>query len=495
MSIKLKAYKQEIKDGLENKLKDTTVAFNCFLSKSSEPSETTVKAVAAFGEGRNFDLYYIQSILASVGPNKNDDWFLPEEIYAARTTPIHKQLNFMHDEKNIIGVITDSILLNSAGKHITSDSDISSIIDIATQAVIWTHWDDKKLETRISKIIASIEDNKLFVSMEALFRKFVYMLVKGSELKIVPRCEQTAFLTKYLRSYGGSGEYDGARIYRILRDFTFSGKGIVDDPANPRSVIDESIFEDSKLSTDLEISVSLNLNEIDLSNEMNEFINKSVSNQMEKIMEDEMKKEVAELKSALAKANETIASLNKQEVEKVSAEVTNLKEQVKALKALAEEAQAKAEDMEKECAEKMDKMEKETCAKMDEKEKEAEAKVKEAEAKVAKFEAEKVEAQRVSKLVASNVSQEKAAEVVKTFASVNDEMFDQIAALYAQKSVATKTETTETTSVVDAVEAAKAAVKTEDVKIDKVEESEDKLTALSKSIASKLSFINKKGNK
>lgn len=494
MSIKIKAYKQEIKDGLENKLKETTVAFNCFLSKSSEPSETTVKAVAAFGEGRNFDLYYIQSILASVGPNKNDDWFLPEEIYAARTTPIHKQLNFMHDEKNIIGVITDSILLNSAGKHITSDSDISSIIDIATQAVIWTHWDDKKLENRISKIIASIEDNKLFVSMEALFRKFDYMLVKGSECKIIPRSEQTAFLTKYLRSYGGSGEYDGARIYRILRDFTFSGKGIVDDPANPRSVIDESIFEESKLDTDLELTVSLNLNELDLSKEMNEFINKSVSNQMEKIMEDEMKKEVAELKSALAKANDTIASLNKQEVEKVSAEVTNLKEQVKALKALAEEAQAKAEDMEKECAEKMDKMEKETCAKMDEKEKEAEAKVKEAEAKVAKLESEKVEAQRVSKLIASNVLPEKAAEVVKTFASVNDEMFDQIAALYAQKSVA-KTETTETTSVADAVDSAKASAKTEDVKIDKVEESEDKLTALSKSIASKLSFINKKGNK
>lgn len=496
MSIKL--YKQEIKDGLENKLKNTTVAFNCFLTKSSEPSETTVKAVAAFGEGRNFDLYYIQSILASVGPNKNDDWFLPEEIYAARSTPVHKQLNFMHDEKNIIGVITDSILLDAQGKSITSDLDISSIIDIATQAVIWTHWDDKKLENKISKIIASIEDNKLFVSMEALFKKFDYMLVKGTECKIVPRSEQTSFLTKYLRSYGGSGEYDGARIYRVLRDFTFSGKGIVDDPANPRSIIDESIFEDSKNKSDIELSVSLNLDSSELLSEVNELINKSVnksvSNQMEKIMEDELKKEVAELKSALAKANDTIASFNKQEVEKVSAEVANLKEQVKALKALAEESQAKAEEMEKECAEKMEKMEKETCAKMDEKEKEAEAKVKEAEAKVAKFEAEKVEAQRISKLVAANVAQEKAAEVVKTFASVNDEMFDQIAALYAQKTVA-KTETIETTSVSEVVDAAKAATKTEDVKIDKVEESEDKLTALSKSIASKLSFINKKGNK
>ena len=575
----IKPYNQEILDGLESKLENNSVAFNCFLSKSTEPSEITVKAVAAFGEGRNFDLYYIQSILASVGPNKNDDWFLPEEVWAARQTPVHKQLNFMHDEKNIIGVITDSILLNSEGKHITSDSDISSIIDIATQAVIWTHWDDKKLETRISKIIASIEDNKLFVSMEALFKKFDYMLVKGTHCKIVPRTEQTAFLTKHLRSYGGTGEFDGARIYRILRDFTFSGKGIVDDPANPRSVIDEKLFDDDcgccgdseevdveydeesesegfdfsiAAAKDKKAKVKLNkpfrtpdgpkkfsvyvkndkgnvvkVNFGDPNMEIkrddpkrrssfrarhncdnpgpkwkakywsckfwsSQDVSKLTSSKSENIMDKE--NEVNELKSALAKANETIALLNKQEVEKVSAEVSNLKEQVKALKALAEEAQAKAEDMEKECAEKMDKMEKETCAKMDEKEKEACAKIQEAEAKVAKLESEKVEAQRVSKLIASNVPQEKAAEVVKTFASVNDEMFDQIAALYAQKTTA-KTETETSTSVDDAVEAAKAATKTVDTKIEKVEETEDKLTALSKSIASKLTFINKKGNK
>ena len=79
MSI-IKLYKQEIEDGLENKLKNTTVAFNCFLTKSSEPSEITVKTVAALAKVEIFDLYYIQSILASVGPNKNDDWFARRNI-------------------------------------------------------------------------------------------------------------------------------------------------------------------------------------------------------------------------------------------------------------------------------------------------------------------------------------------------------------------------------------------------------------------------------
>jgi chromosome segregation ATPase len=211
-------------------------------------------------------------------------------------------------------------------------------------------------------------------------------------------------------------------------------------------------------------------------------------------MEDNLIKEVAELKTALAKANETIATLNKQEVEKVSAEVTNLKEQVIALKALAEKSQAEKDEMEKECAEKMDKMEKETCAKVEEVEKDAKAKLDEAEAKLAEVEKEKTEALRVSKLVAFNVPEDKAKEVVKTFASVNDTMFDEIAALYSNKTAAKVEEKTATT-VEDAVEAAKAAVNKPEVKIDKIEENEDRLTAISKSVAEKLNFIKNKGNK
>jgi hypothetical protein len=585
----IKPYNQEILDGLENKLGNNAIAFNCSLTKSNAPTDITVKAVAAFGEGRNFDLYYIQSILASIGANKNDDWFLAEEVWAARHTPVHKQLNFMHDEKNIIGVITDSILLNAAGQNITSEADISSIIDIATQAVIWTHWDDKKLESKISKIIASIENDKLFVSMEALFKKFDYMLVKGSECKIVLRTEQTAFLTKHLRSYGGSGEFDGARIYRILRDFTFSGKGIVDDPANPRSVIDESIFDNAKdcecggceecedssespeeglefedgedifdefdsvsAATDKKVRlnkpfrtpggpkkfsvyvkndkgnvVKVNFGDPNMSIKRDDperrksfrarhncdnpgpkwkakywsckfwsstNVSKLVSTKAENIMEDNLNKEVAELKTALAKANETIATLNKQEVEKVSAEVSNLKEQVVALKALAEQAQAEKDKMEKECAEKMDEKEKEACAKMKEMEDDCCAKVEDAEAKLAEVEKEKTEALRVSKLVAFNVPEDKAKEVVKTFASVNDTMFDEIAALYSNKTAA-KVEDKTATTVEDAVEAAKAAVNKPEVKIDKIEENEDRLTTISKSIAEKLNFIKNKGNK
>lgn len=460
----IKPYKQEVIDGLGDKLKDNAVAFTCLLGKSDIPSADTVKAVAAFKEGRNFDLYYIQSILASVGPNKNDDWFLPEEVWAARQTPVHKQLNYMHDEKNIIGVITDSVVLNSVGEYITSDSDISNIVDIATQAVIWTHWDDKKLENAVAKIINSIEANKLYVSMEALFKKFDYMLVKGDVTKVIPRNEQTAFLTKHLRFYGGSGEFDGGKLYRVLREFTFSGKGIVSDPANPRSVIDD-LFDPEEV----EAQANNNKNET-----------KTISTKAESIMDEELKKEVAELKNALADANKVIASFKNQEAEKVNAEVNDLKAQVTALKTLAEETKAKMEDMEKDCAEKMAKTEEE-----------AKAKVDEAEAKLATVVAEKIVAERISKLTALNVPEDKAKEVVKTFASVNDEMFTQIAALHAVKAEAPKTETT----VTEAVESAQASVKTETPNVEVEQKTDDRIEALSKSLATKLNLTKNKDNK
>ena len=579
----IKPYDQEIKDGLSGKLNNNTVAFTCSITKSDAPSETTVKAVAAFGVGRNFDLYYIQSVLASVGANKNDDWFLPEEIWAARQTPVHKQLNYMHDEKNIIGVITDSILLNSAGEYVLLEENINSVIDIATQAVIWTHWDDKKVESNISKIIASIEKNELFVSMEALFKKFDYMLIKDDfNKKIVARSESTAFLTKYLRCYGGSGEFDGYRVYRILRDFTFSGKGIVEDPANPRSIIGESFFDNSAeccdcddcgdtvelsdpkiefedgedscecfdstlASTDKKVKlnkpfrtpdgpkkfsvyvkndkgnvVKVNFGDPNMSIKRDDperkksfrarhncdnpgpkwkakywsckfwsstNVNKLVSSKAENIMEDVVQKEVAELKSALAKANETITSLKAQEADKATAEVADLKAQVKALKALAEETQAKMEETEKDCAAKVDEMEKDCAEKMDKVEKETCSKLAEATAQLEQIKSEKIVAERTSKLISANVPEDKAAEVVKTFASVSDDVFSEIAALYAVKA-GTNDKTTVTTDVKEAVDAAKTVAgvtATTNVTIDE-SKPEDGLVDLSKSLAVKLNF-------
>ena len=241
-------YEQEKTDGLSDQLsKGSSIAFQCLVQKDNtsfndwEVSEVK-KTIAGFIEdGRNFDLYHISSILASTGPNKNDDWFLAEEIIAARETPIYKQVNFGHNEKDIIGVITGSTLLDESGNSFEPGSE-RSLRDIVSHAVIWSYWEDDDLKGRFSQIVDDVENNRLFVSMESLFKTFDYLLIKDGQISIIKRSKETSFLTKYLKIYGGVGEYNGSRIYRLLRNFTFSGMALVDNPANARSIISDNLM-------------------------------------------------------------------------------------------------------------------------------------------------------------------------------------------------------------------------------------------------------------
>lgn len=246
----MQIFEQEIIDGLQEKIiQNTSISFQVLpqISHADLENQVVKKAIAGYIEdGRNFDLYHISSILASVGPNKNDDWFLPEEIWAARETPVYKQVNFGHNEKDIIGVITDTALLGKDGSYITSIDDIQNISDIVSHAVIWSYWEDKDLQERLHNIISDIENNKLFVSMESLFKHFDYVLVSESNVvSIVKRTKETAFLSKYLRIYNpeADGTYEGRRIYRLLRNFTFSGKALVENPANGRSIISDLLYD------------------------------------------------------------------------------------------------------------------------------------------------------------------------------------------------------------------------------------------------------------
>lgn len=462
----MQIYNNEIKDGLADKINCNSIAFTCLAETITKPSQAEeIKAFAAIGEGRNFDLYYIQSILASVGINLNDDVFLPEEIWAARNTPIHKQFNYMHNEKDIIGAITDSIVLDSQGNVVSSVDNISNIKDIATQAVIWTNWTDKTAEERLGKLIASIEAGELYVSMECLFNKFDYLIEKSVGLTLIPRNEQSSFLTKHLRTFGGDGQFDGGKIYRVLRDFTFSGKGLVNKPANPRSIISDSLFGGKAIA------------EVD--------INKLLSSKSEYIMTEEvLKKEIAELKEALAKANEAIAVFKDVEAKQVTAEVNGLKAQIDALKTLAADTKAAMEDMEKEDKKKMD----EAKCEADKRFAETEAKLVEAQAKLAEAQVEKIVAERCSKLVAANVDEAKAKEVVKTFASLNDEQFTQIVALYENKA---PEKTTASTSVDDAITQATAGTSNVNLNLNS-DQTEDRITTLTKSLAVNLNLSKKK---
>ena len=97
---------------------------------------------------------------------------------------------------------------------------------------------------------------------ECLFSDFDYALVDPEGANhVVARDEQSSFLTKHLRAYGGEGNYEGFTIGRALKNIAFSGKGLVSKPANPRSVI----FEKSRSFIVEDITDELSIGDIKMS--------------------------------------------------------------------------------------------------------------------------------------------------------------------------------------------------------------------------------------
>ena len=246
----IKIYQREIDDGIGELVKSTASVAYCSaatLKKSEVPFpelkdltdiELEKLGIAKAENKDQIDLHYIESVLVSCGWNKNDDVFLAKSTWEARNTPEDKQFNFMHDENDIIGHITGSYVLTKDGKAVADDSDMPEDFDIISQAVLYNSWTGAENRERMQQIIAEIKEGKWFVSMECLFSGFDYALTDSEgNSKLLARNEESAFLTKHLRAYGGSGEYEGYKVGRALSNISFSGKGLVSKPANPRSVI------------------------------------------------------------------------------------------------------------------------------------------------------------------------------------------------------------------------------------------------------------------
>jgi hypothetical protein len=404
-------FKAEIKDGIGNLVeKSNSVAFFSEVIPYS-PDEIELnkiksnKAVAEATPSVN-DLYYVKSILASVGWNKNDDVFDPVEMWNARNSPVDKPFNYMHEEKDIIGHMVNCYAMDDGGNILPDFNDMSQVpsaFDIVTGAVLYKSWTDKKLKARMDSIIANIEDGKKWhVSMECLFPAFDYAMIdsKGDQ-KIVKREESSAFLTKHLRAYGGKGEYEGYKVGRLLRNFTFSGVGLVEKPANPRSVIlnhtnkktinfSESQAEEINMTDELEL----------LKAEL------AAAKKAKEEAEEEAKKAKTEAEEA-KKAKEVKAEEEEEEMKKAKTKAEEDAEEAKKAKVKAEEEAKKA----KEEAEEAKK------AKAD------------AEEELKKMKKEKMMEKRKASLVEAGVSDP---QVASQFEALADDMFETVVAVIKQ---------------------------------------------------------------
>jgi hypothetical protein len=262
MIKKITIYEQETQDGVAGLVSESNSVAYCTQASVTLKEDFDTGKINKILSGKSnpdqIDLYYLESVLVTTGWNKNDDVFEPAVAWVARNTPEDKQFNFMHDENDIIGHITGSYVLNELGERIVGDTEPPSQFDIITEAVLYNSWTEPANRERMQHLIAEMEEGKWFVSMECLFAGFNYALIDPEgKSQLVQRNETSAFLTKHLRAYGGTGEYEGHKVGRALRDIAFSGKGLVSKPANPRSIIFNSskafLVEDNDILTNISI--------------------------------------------------------------------------------------------------------------------------------------------------------------------------------------------------------------------------------------------------
>jgi|TARA_R110000744_G_scaffold103031_11_gene197748 hypothetical protein len=405
----MKIYEKEISAGLEEIIKsNASVAYSSPVSiytpskKQKENIQQFIVANDAIAENQDqFDLYYLNSVLVSTGWNKNDDVFDRGETWSARETPVDKQFNFMHDESDIIGHITNSLVMDESGNEV-SNPDKTEKFDIVTSAVLYNSWSNPELKERMVKIISEIESNKWFVSMECLFNNFDYAVVTPQgEHKVIARDDASAFLTKHLRAYGGEGKYEGYTVGRLLRNIAFSGKGLVSNPANPRSVI---------------------LNDVDpFKGAKAEEINNSSFKQENENMSDTLRQQVDELKAELVSAKTASdalkAEITKQKDQEFQSQIESFEASVSEKDTAITEVQVAVQAAETKVAEL-----EETIAKRDEE-------LVIANKKIEAHEAEAKTMARRAALVEAGFEEEDVEEVLASFAEATDEMFDKVVAL------------------------------------------------------------------
>lgn len=401
-------FKYEVEDGLQEQVaKASSLAYTLAIVEKEISQEAIVKAIAKANPNQ-IDLFYFESILASAGWNKNDDVFDVLELWMARNTAVDKPVNYMHNEKEIIGHMTSSIVIHDS--NVLPDSltaeELPTTIDIAVGSVLYKFWEDPQQKEKVGKLIAEIKDGLWCVSMECIFPHFDYAVITPEgQQKVIARNDETSFLTKHLRLFGGKGEYKGYRVGRLLRNFTFSGKGIVSNPANPRSNI--TGCSDDKEVTNFSSQSSLDINELKENTLMADektILQAATLKISDAVVNKEAYDAVVEELKAL---KSTAAEYAKKEMETLSSQTKTLATQIEAQKEIVSQKEvalsAAAEEI---------------------KGLKAELSTVKAELEQGKLDA--VKATRLSKLLAKKVDEVKAKSLVEKFATLAEETFNDI---------------------------------------------------------------------
>jgi hypothetical protein len=305
----MKLYTKEILDGLSEKIQNSgSIAFEMDILPECDilGQEKLNKCIASLQNQEDYGLVW--SILVSTTVNKNDDYFGKSEVWAAKETPINKPCNIDHNENDIVGHIHSCFPVDNEYSPISLDTDPESLPDLyhlLVSSVVYNQWSKPENQDRVSNLMKEISSGERKVSMECVFKGFDYaILAPDGKFHYIDRNESNAFLTKHLRAYGGTGEYQDHKVFRYLKNLSFSGKGFVLRPANPYSIILNTPTDNSDNSTSSNILVASENSNISSFSGLGVNLNKNLDNNGDNIMSDtqEVQVDINQLENDLATA-------------------------------------------------------------------------------------------------------------------------------------------------------------------------------------------------
>ena len=398
----MQLFPSEIEDGLEEQIKaNSSISYASALTPCSKESTISGLFHKSLASVQDSDLYYTQSILVSSSWNKNDDIFDKDEVWKARHSPEDKPTNLEHDEATIVGHIVSNWPITEDGILIDENTPVENLPEkyhILTGSVIYKAYTSPDLKDRTQALIDDIENGKKYVSMECFFQGFDYGLINKTNgtYKVLPRDASTAHLTKYLKAYGGMGEHENYKIGRVLRNITFSGKGFVDRPANPDSIIFNKDNFKFIQNTNLEKNSNISESGVNNSQSNSNSENKTMSNENTEVVETV----VADCTEATQAAETTIAELKTElEALKAAHEILVAEHQEAAKKLQADEDLKNEENQNLKAA------------------------LAAAEEVIAGYMAKEKKMARKTTLMSYGFDSEKADTIVEKFESLNDETF------------------------------------------------------------------------
>lgn len=195
------------------------------------------------------DLLYFSAVLVSSGENLNHAYFLGSELVAAEGTIVNKALDVEHEEQEIIGHIYERAYMDKDGSKLeltelaskeTASLD-STDMHIAIAGIIY-----KNRFPNLAKEVADGSWSK--VSMECYYQNYDVkigdlIISKNEAESLGLASEGSSVLGRLAKVVKKGKEIASGKVTRVLRHISFSGCGIVKNPANPASVIMETAKE------------------------------------------------------------------------------------------------------------------------------------------------------------------------------------------------------------------------------------------------------------